>query len=646
MVNIIAFSSSIILSIITIGMPLFALVPSATDALFVFIPMMFLYMGLVFSVLSCFSALQNVNLLVFQWILFIISIFFFGGKSLTSAALLKNKLQKSLQTIKSRDSLDVVLLFSLVVMIVLSFIVRLHTPINDFDDKMYRGSAPLYWLQNKSVFRYQTHNPRQNLLAMGTGELFLWPQIFSIEEKITSIFYWTGYPLILLSLLFFTRKFHASFSTRIFTALLFAVTPIIHLYFSQTLVQESWLTLAIISYAYFMIRLTQHDSQNHLYVVFMGLCLAVAIFIKPTGFAFIIPGVLYISILPRKKRNILGFIFGLTVGLVLTGYVHFMIQNIVLYKHPFGPPDFRIVHQPDKSLQQIATYIKRMPFIFIDPPVFSKQVANSIETAIGDIAINIGVTYPLSVEERRGNWVGQYNYRLQWPNNRFGLGGVLWLSSIIIAIGMLFKKNTKPSISRFRKIFLLFMASFMIIIFEIRWAEHSSIPYRHLLSVYGLFCAFFPIFIDAWKKTLGRTLAGIGIMWVLFVVAAYVLFYGQQHDRNNSRPQELVNQTMHDRLSPYFAFLSNLETPTSFLLVGPQDAQDYPLFLFDGKVRNAVYIASVIPDGDNLNGIISRMGKNNIENLVVYSEFQDLIFNLKTSSHFAVESVLYDDQAG
>ena len=48
-----------------------------------------------------------------------------------------------------------------------SFLIRFFTPTSDFDDKMYRSSAPLIWINNQSMFRDNFHNQNMNIFAMG-----------------------------------------------------------------------------------------------------------------------------------------------------------------------------------------------------------------------------------------------------------------------------------------------------------------------------------------------------------------------------------------------------------------------------------------------------------------------------------------------
>ena len=484
-------------------------------------------------------------------------------------------------------------LITTLLLLLTSMGIRYYTPISDFDDKMYRASTPLYWTQNKSIFRFPTANERKNVFLMGTGFINLWPSLFQLSEQNTRVFYWLGYPLLVIYLLAFAYVFSKNVTLSATIGLLFTSTPIVSSYFTHTMIQESWGAIVLLCYGYFLFASVRvHEPSMLQKLLFsLGLTAGLLPFMKLSFAYFLIPIIASLFIYHRHVRRIVMITVGLLISIILSGYLFLSVQNFGLYGSPFGTIEFQRTHRSELSLSQIRTNSSRFIALLFEFPWFSSYITKRYTETTLPIATFLGANTPLSMENE-DDWIGQYAYSLASPNQNFSLGGILWLAIIFLTIVHIVLGYKTHSLSKERVVTFFFILAVFVFVVDSRWAEGSNIPCRHLISAYALFigCSVFYA-----NQLLFLYRRGVGILFlVLLFFSSSQLFLSNMNILDSWWNQDLITTNSHRFVNmwPYPDSLLINATPTTYLLVESQDSNDYPLFWYDGYQHNTVHLIS------------------------------------------------------
>lgn len=606
---------------------------------FAFFPALLLYLGSIATALSFLKSLTGISFLIAQgiFIFFILldvilhNIHFPPLHAWPFIHWASGRLKLS------RPPLATACLTLTVIILLVSFLLRAASPVTEYDDKMYRASTPLYWIQNQSIFRFETVNERNNIFAQGASLLYLWPNLFNTGDQIANIFYWLALPLSVVGIYLFTGLFTTSAKIRAVTVLLFASTPIVVRYFTFTLVQESWLGLLLLSFLYFLLsdvrrpRLLPHVSFT------TGLSLGALFFLKPTALIYLLAPVVLFTVKTDKIARFAWTLAGLITFIVLSGYGLLTSQNISLYGNAFGSAAFQQLHMTYPSLRQVLTHLIRFPFALLEFPVFIPTVAAILEQWLQQGAVFLGATAEL-YEETQKVWLGVYRYQLTTPNTRFGLGGVLWLFLFLVHGVQLFRMRTVSAEKRHDyAVYTVLLITVVIQIVQIRWAELSGTPYRHLLSYFVAITAFFPLYLAKVYRRVGKLPAALLMLVLLAAGCQFVFIHlGQLHAIWGGSPRNYTEGRILTQTSPYSAFLQNLKRPTTILLVGVENTLDYPLFANDRQNRNTVYRmhnADALPDDAFFKKLDMFIQANNVEYIVLYNQPEALIRAVQTKPH-------------
>jgi len=626
------FLSSLYIGLLTIVLILVEFGFSKGKLFFIFIPSIYIYLGFISFFLSLFNLLDAVHFLLIQLVLMLGTFFLCKNKlpDLQEKKLNIKKKFRQFSALANSSFINFFLIIILTLILLLSLLIRNKSPVYQFDDKMYRASTPLFWIQNKSVFRFETFNQRKNVFLYGSGLVYMWPMLFQVNENIALILYWLAFPLSILVIYYFSEFFTNKVTVRLFSAVIYAITPIIFEYYSYSLVQESWLGLLLLSSVYFLFLDLKSESKTKEISICVGLILGLLGFIKLTGwFYFPIFLLSYFYVFKYKAINKLKYVFiGFIISFFITGNFLAVYQNIKLYSSPFGSVGFQQEHLSDRSLKTIKIQAARIPFLFLEFPVFSKYLTEKVENFFQVNSKILGATAFL-VKENENWWIGKYQYDLSPINKRFSVGGIIWFFSPLVVL-YFYKKNSKMNINYF--VYLTFFSIVILQLFITKWAEGSDVPSRHLLSSYLIACSFFPLIFSLFDKYLSRKISYIFLCLLLIISMQRLLFEIENLDKLlkpslDPSPDRITKTQQY----PYEDFLNWLEEPTSFLVEELPATQDYSLFWYKGSPQNKVYLTYNSEHLDNTEyskKILSLFKEKQIEFLVLNNPSKGLYDNL------------------
>ena len=577
-----------------------------------------LYITFLSANLSLFKALTNINFLLAQSFIFLTTTLsfktiikeFFNNNQLIVTI---KKLAKNILNIFLQDKISFILGFIIIIIIETSLISRLTIPVVHFDDLMYRGSTPLHWIQNKSILPFETLNERKNVYLYGSGLIYMWPLIFNVHEKIAQIFYWLSLPL---GVVFFQIAFKAISNRRrlrLMITLLFVTSPYIFSFFSKSLIQELWITTTLLSYIYYIFTLltTKEKLEIKNLSLLIGITSLTLVMIKINTLVYLLLPFLVLKGLKNywfiAKKIIVTFIF----LFLISGYSYTVFNNWQHFGSPLGSNGFRKITVAIFSPKQIATHLIRLPFIFFDPPVFSKKASETLNLSMNTLASYVDANYVLPGEEQK-NWISSFKYKNIWPNERCGLAGIATFLIFWAAMGkFIFTKNSHS------KLLVNFSALVIAQILYIRWAEGSLLPYRHLLSVIPIFLLFSDFIFPQIKSKKYQKIIPIIIATTLIIVI--IPFHLSVI--TTLKENRVFYDSFKKKTSQIQAKDEKLPQPR-LLIFEDQNFTDYFFFFNNGYQKNKVFLFTERWKYNNkdLENKITEIIKNQDINYLVFND--------------------------
>lgn len=564
------------------------------------IPVMFVYYSTICHLLSLIYSVTRIGVFLLQ-IVTLSVLLFIPDKNVEQAYPLRPYAYAQQKSIYRRIINQLLIAICVVLVGVVGYF-RYVIPNYHFDEMSYRASAPLHWIENKSMNRFPTENERKNVFIMGSGMVYMLPLVFGGSEVTGRIIYFAAYPLLLIVTYLFLSYVTEDITVRLLSVVIIASTPLFMILSASTLVQETWLAVVGVCYLYFLYSDLASNNKNVALSCMAGVSLAVLIFIKISAWVYITPLLLYVFLIRKVKNKLWVVLCSFTVTLLATGFFTYLYQNILLYGHPFGSLSFRSIHLADISFIQLLTHAVRFPFLFIEPPLFSLDVSVMVGQIGNSVATFFGATRLLPMEEQ--NWTGNYYYSLPVPNQHFGLAGCLILIGIIYCLVIILRRKI-PSRQQniLVNIFLLLVTGSFIQVLVTRWAQIADIPYRHLLSFVLTSSFAVSIVLSVLRKR--RYLYGIVIAYiVLSSVWEIVQFYLTVSPRHVYMTGVSNNDSLF-YLTSYTGYIAQLDKPKSFLVVDHSVLLDLPLFWYKGQYRNSIHL--IQQQSDSVDQYVQRI---------------------------------------
>ena len=480
-------------------------------------------------------------------------------------------------------------LLAILAMIVLSAITQMATPIQGFDEKMYHASRVMYWIQYQSVFPFETHNIRQTLVPFGSELFFLWPVLLSKSELLGRFVFWLAYPLSAIGMYLLLRQVNVGRTPALVGVLLLLTTPLVAAS-AIGLKPELWSVLALLGAAYWASVIILAVEPRPLPYYMLGTFVVLGINVRSFPVAML-PSLLILAWWARdslaraaRLRALLG---GLAGAALLSTLLVPLISNSLDYRHPLGPKAVREVVESDMTPQVLYTHAVRFAALLAELPVVpaAAETRERISQVTNDLIAAVGAATPLKWEDERP-WPGRFVYSLPETSRRFSLAGVLWLPVLFLATAALIRNvvTTWPRVrlTPLSGLTLLALPLLAAVVFGARWMVQSEVPGRFLVAPFALFLAMGTAIL-APRLAAGRltpVLSAVIVAW-----SAYAPIRAQAHDAVQALTVPVSGKAVNE---PFEEAIDLMPTGSRVLLVGHQDASDYPLFSPATAYSNAV----------------------------------------------------------
>jgi hypothetical protein len=619
---VIMFASSVLLAK--------SLATTRAERFWVFIASMASYLGIISVGTSLFAQLKWPVWFFGQVLTFIITIFFLKAfnhtplklnsfKSWSTSAL--ELWPNTRQFLLSLRFGSLIGLTCIVMFLLVSLLTQIIAPISGFNERMYHASRVLYFIQNHSVFPYETHNDRQIMFNYGAELFFLWPVLFTKSELIGRIVFWLAYPFSAIGMFFLLRELNVKRNVLILSLLVFVSTPIVAFH-SVGIRSEMWLVVFVLGLGFWTVRFCKMQESIEKNLFFAGFFLILCINVKSISLSMIISVLVLPLLKNRAGRTLSSFkaaCLGICTSFVVSGCFVIMGNNLIHYGHPLGSKSFRDLHSSDLSIRQIYTHAVRMPFLLLEmPAVPSYQLRRYFNGMVNVITNNLSASKPLKDEndEKLKKWLGMYFYRQPKYAKKFSLGGIVWMPLLGIAsvrfIREVMKTFPKVQIDPLLSLVALEVPFVGGISFLIRWMTGAQVPERFLVAPYALGLVISTVLVSEFlsKRRYVQVAGWFLIIWMV---------YGSSHMRLvHLRDSLHLNPGRLDE--PFTIVMQHIPSRARILLAGKQGVRDYPLFAPRDRYRNRVISWGKLPfDAARMQDLIET---NRITHILIQDDQQ------------------------
>lgn len=567
---------------------------STSDAFWIFIAGVMLQIGGIACLLSLVQQLNPAMWILVQLIICGLTLWLAAGTGRSEIRLLTTALDRwrcGLAAYASGLSAWGWLALLLICLAIsISLWAQMAKPLAGFDERMYHASRVIYWIQNQSIFPFNTHNIRQTMIPFGSELLFLWPIMMTKIEAIGRFVFWLAYPLAAAGQYFLLRALKVNQTVAMVGVLILISTPLIA---SSTvgLKPEIWSIVTLLGLSYWAVSIFSQPEKQSGHYFFLGIFAVLSINVRSFPLSLLPCLFLIVLLAPGKEAHpvrLKAFFAGLGSAALLSSLLVPLVFNSVLYHHPLGPTEVRNAVTSDATPQVLYTHAIRFAFLMLELPSLplSAEARAHFSNVANQIMATVGAGVPLS-GEGNGPWPGRFAYSLPENSTRFSLWGIFWIPTLLVAMVLLIHNiaRTWPRVrlTAISAQTLLAIPLFAAVLFGARWMAQSEVPGRFLIGPYalllpvGIALFFQKLFMKKWARILGIIAIAYAAYHPLRILAANA-------EKATIQPLEAkaVNEPFGEIVG------SVLPADARILLIGGHDVRDYPLFSPATRYSNAV----------------------------------------------------------
>ncbi len=359
--------------------------------------------------------------------------------------------------------------------------VQIWSPVTKYDDLMYHGSRAGYWLENHSVFPFNTHNERQEVFPYPGDLLFAFGVFTAHSEAWGKMVVFLAYPFLLLMTAGLLLKRGVSRPLAIGTAWAVGVAPQVR-EAAIGIKPDLWglvFTLVAINATWNIWYDSQARSRRINGVIGLGaICAAVAVkatFLLLLPLAFI-PLIFAESFNERVKLLLAAVGWAVAFGLVITFTHNQRVEGGWL-----GSPAMMAIHRPDPGVGALQRHLVRLPFLIFGLPWMPNEpMRQSLEEKLTYLANQLGATKALPLESNAG-WPGIFSVSLPQFNRGYSLLWLIGMAGIVAGIANFRRLRTDHDAGAAAAVLLLGVILTVGVSYSVRWQSNSDIPERFLI---------------------------------------------------------------------------------------------------------------------------------------------------------------------
>lgn len=465
------------------------------------------------EILSFFSAINEINLLIFSFINFVLSFSFFKFKK---ADYLKPNFDiKRLINALLLDKSLILLFGSFILLIFSTFFLALIMPAIEPDSQTYHFLRAWEFMKNQNLLHFETNDIRALIMPINSEIIYTWMLVFKKNMYGYGIVSFLSYILTILAGWQVFEKFKFSYRKRLFAIFIFSSLSavIIQIPSMQTNILVGGLLLC--SFSLFL-----SNSKKTLY--FSSLALSLALGTKTTAIIALLGFfslIISYEILIEKNKNLKKtkcFMLFLIINFLIFGSYNYIL-NLLQFHSPFSN---NAAYQGHKFWGGYRGYIANLiNFIFQAFDFTGFKWGIYLNDKI--LAIKDGIINFLHIPLKTGTNVNLYEINTGTDEQVAGfgiLGFLVFLPMVFLSIFKFFFNKNKKTI-----ILFLFALSFIINILVL--ARSCAFMIFSVRFIVSFVCLSFGVIILAYSKQ--NIIKPIIVLFSIFYMAL-VPFYIQR----------------------------------------------------------------------------------------------------------------------
>lgn len=436
---------------------------------------MFAQVVLSFELLSLFNAINEINLLIINFIFFVTAlILWFKNHKPIYIPAVKKTFYDIWNALK-KDRILMIMAFGYVFMILSVIILDLILPVSGGDALTYHLNRASYWLHQGSLNHFTISDDRNLVMPINSEIVYLWNLLFFKGDVCLYFVSFIGYIASIFGIYNILEYFN--FSKRRILWTVFIVSSFASVIIEMTSLETDLLLAGLVLSSITLFLYSLRDKKISL-LFFSALSYALAMGTKSPAViafpaAFLLMG--YFSYKECKKefyKPLLAFTGFLIVNfLVFSSYNYFL--NYFSFGNPLGSESARVVHGFRGGIKAfVANYIRYIFMLFdFSGFKYSEYVGEYILNARESILHFLHIPLDLGVEMSDNN---ELNNRLINVKAGAGiLGFLLFLPSVLTAFVMGFINRNNKKIKVLFAFSLMFFINLMCLSFSIAYMVYS-----------------------------------------------------------------------------------------------------------------------------------------------------------------------------
>ena len=374
-----------------------------------------------------------------------------------------------LDWVRQLSWIESLIILSIIFILILTLIISLKAPPNNYDSMTYHMARVAHWIQNKSIKFYPTSIPRQNYSMPLAEYMILHLQLLGQSDQFANLVQWSGFVIVILTASEVAKQINVSRSGQLIAAFFTATLPMAILQSTST--QNDLTTgLFCLIFAYYLFKTINSLKWSDIF--YAGLSLGLALLTKGTAYIYcgviglVIGGYSIFKKNPAIRLKLIR-VFGLIIicTLILNSGIYY--RNIDLYSHPLSTATERITNDKLSIKVLYANLVRNGTMQLAIPfPKVNEIFTSRVITHLRDTASNPDSTF-------QGT-----RFQIQYLINEDEAGNLLHFILILIVILLLpwIKADHKEPLYLFAGVVTVSTVMFSLLFKWQPWGNRLQLP--------------------------------------------------------------------------------------------------------------------------------------------------------------------------
>ncbi len=424
----------------------------------------------------------------------------------------------------------------LLILIVTSLIAWIWLP-NTWDSLRYHMPRVAHWAQEHAVVHFATGIEVQNGIGPFAEYAILHTYLLANGDRWANFIEWFAMFSSMIGVMHLTSKLGGSKTAQNLSAVLLVTLPMGIAQATSTMT-DFVVALFVVASASEVVSMHMEQVRDS-NVILLGLSAGLAIGIKPTAYAYLLPFALYTLVVLLKRVNLLQIarysILVLTTIFILNAGQ--MTRNLKTYGNPIGAS--YLVAEQTNELMTMSGWISNL---VRHASLHAGTPWDPVNTFIYKGIVKIHLILNLSMDDPRTTSIGPYMFWAPRLEETFaGNSQHAYLFLVVAILSLLVIRKTPLELYIYG---LVVITTFMVFSIVFKWQVFSA---RYHLPFFVLFIPFPAVIMSRLMPRWTNNLIGVG-----FIVLAWPWVFNLENRSINQHIQAFQSSETNDSVMSFF----------------------------------------------------------------------------------------------